>query len=142
MNSSPNAMETFFRKHERNSNRGSIGPIIAQYADVFMVGGPQGAQVVQASAFALALPKRKKLFDDMGCRSTELVALRETSMNGPYTMVETRWRMRFVTEEQSPEEIDADSTFIVYTGGEEPKIIMYLPHGDVLATLADRRVKT
>jgi hypothetical protein len=78
----------------------------------------------------------------MGCRSTELVALRETSMNGPYTMVETRWRMRFVTEEQSPEEIDADSTFIVYTGGEEPKIIMYLPHGDVLATLADRRVKT
>jgi hypothetical protein len=59
MNSSPNAMETFFRNHERNSNRSSIGPLIAQYADVFMVGGPQGAQVVQASAFALALPNEK-----------------------------------------------------------------------------------
>ena len=141
MNSSPSAMETFFRNHERNSNSGSIGPLISQYADVFMVGGPQGAQAVQANAFALALPNRMKVFDDMGCQSTELVSLRETSMNGPYTMVETRWRMTFASEDQSTDEIQADSTFIVFTGGEEPKIVMYLSHGDVLATLADRRVR-
>jgi hypothetical protein len=139
MNSSPSAMETFFRNHERNSNSGSIAPLISQFADVFMVGGPQGAQVVEANAFALAVPKRKKLFDDMGWQSTELVSLRETTLNGRYTMVETRWRMTFASED--PEEIQADSTFIVYTGGEEPKIVMYLPHGDALATLANRRVK-
>jgi len=57
-------------------------------------------------------------------------------------MVETRWRMTFASEDRSPEEIQADSTFIVYTGGEEPKIIMYLPHVDALATLANRRVRT
>ena len=142
MNSSPSAMETFFRNHERNSNSGAIAPLISQFADVFMVGGPQGAQVVQANAFALAVPKRKKQFDDMGWQSTELVSLRETTLNGRYTMVETRWRMTFASEDQSPEEIQVDSTFIVYTGGEEPKIIMYLPHGDALATLANRRVRT
>ncbi len=141
MNSSPSAMETFFRNQERNSNSGAIGPLISQFSDVFLVAGPQGAQVVQANAFALALPKRKKLFDDMGCQSTELVSLRETTLNGPYTMVETRWRMTFASEGQSTEKIQADSTFIVYTGGEEPKIVMYLPHGDALATLANRRVK-
>jgi hypothetical protein len=135
-------METFFRNHERNSNSDSIAPLISQFADVFMVGGPQGAQVVQANAFALAVPKRKKQFDDMGWQSTELVSLRETALNGRYMMVETRWRMTFASEDQSPEEIQADSTFIVYSGGEEPKIVMYLPHSDALATLANRRART
>jgi hypothetical protein len=142
MNSSPSAMETFFRNHERNSNSDSIAPLISQFADVFMVGGPQGAQVVQANAFALAVPKRKKQFDDMGWQSTELVSLRETALNGRYMMVETRWRMTFASEDQFPEEIQADSTFILYTGGEEPKIVMYLPHSDALATLANRRART
>jgi hypothetical protein len=135
-------METFFRNHERNSNSDSIAPLISQFADVFMVGGPQGAQVVQANAFALAVPKRKKQFDDMGWQSTELVSLRETALNGRYMMVETRWRMTFASEDQFPEEIQADSTFILYTGGEEPKIVMYLPHSDALATLANRRART
>jgi cyanophycinase-like exopeptidase len=134
-------METFFRNHERNPNSGAIEPLISQFAEVFMVGGPQGAQVVQANAFALVVPKRKKLFDDMGWQSTELVSLSETTLNGQYTMVETRWRMTFASQDQSPEEIQADSTFIVYTGGEELKIVMYLSHGDVLATLANRRVR-
>jgi hypothetical protein len=141
MSSSHSAMETFFRNHERNSNSGAIGPLISQFADVFMVGGPQGAQVVQANAFALAVPKRKKLFDDMGCQSTGLVSLHETALNAQYVMAETRWRMTFASVDQSTEEIQADSTFLVYTGGEEPKIVMYLSHGDVLATLANRRVK-
>jgi hypothetical protein len=77
----------------------------------------------------------------MGWQSTELVSLRETSLNGPYTMVDTRWRMTFAFEDQSTEEIQVDSTFIVYTGNEEPKIVMYLPHGDALVNLANRRVK-
>jgi hypothetical protein len=141
MNSSPSAIETFFRNHEHNCNSGAVGPLVSQFADVFMVAGPQGAQVVQANAFAVALPKRKKLFDDMGCQSTELVSLRETSLNGPYTMAETRWRMTFASEDQPTEEIEVDSNFIVYTGGEEPKIVMYLPHGDALAILANRRVR-
>jgi hypothetical protein len=142
MNSSRSAMETFFRNFEHNSNSGAIGPLISQFADVFMVGGIQGAQVVQADAFALAVPKRKKIFADMGCQSTELVSLHETELNGQYMMVETRWRMTFASADQASEEIQADSTFIVYTGGGKPKIVMYLSHGDALETLANRRVKT
>lgn len=142
MSTSCSAMETFFRNYEQNSNSGAIGPLISQFADVFMVGGLQGAQVVQANAFALAVPKRKKIFADMGCQSTELVSLHETELNGQYMMVGTRWRMTFASPDQAAEEIQADSTFIVCTGGEEPKIVMYLPHGDVLTTLANRRAKT
>jgi hypothetical protein len=95
---------------------------------------------LKAPCRALAVPKRKKLFDDMGCKATKLVSLRETLLNGAYTMVDTRWCMTFASEDQSTEEVQVDSTFIVYTGGEEPKIVMYLPHGDALATLANRRV--
>jgi hypothetical protein len=142
MSTSRSAMETFFRNYQHNSNSGAVGPLISQFADVFMVGGLQGAQVVQANAFALAVPKRKKIFADMGCQSTELVSLHETELNGQYMLVETRWRMTFASADQAAEEIQADSTFIVCTSGEEPKIVMYLPHGDVLTTLANRRVKT
>src|ERR1700733_4158598 len=142
MSSSRSVMETFFRNFEHNSNSGAIGPLISQFADVFLVGGLQAAQVVQATAFVLAVPKLKKIFDDLGCQSAELVSLHETELNGQYMMVETQWRMTFASADQAAEEIQADSTFIVYTSGEEPKIVMYLSHGDVLATLANRRVKT
>jgi hypothetical protein len=131
-------IETFFRDYERNCNSGSIGPLISQFADVFMVAGPQGAQAVQASAFALALPKRKQLFDDMGCQSTNLISLRETQLDGRYVMAQTQWSMTFESKQNTAEEILVSSTFIVHTGVEQLKIVLYLPHQDIMAILRNR----
>ena len=60
------AMETFFKDFERNSSLGETGASVSQFADVFLVAGPQGAKAVPVNAFALALPGRKQLFDSMG----------------------------------------------------------------------------
>jgi hypothetical protein len=134
-------METFFQEFERNSNRSETGTLISQFAETFLVAGPQGAQVVAANAFALALPRRKKQFDEMGCRSTDLISLRETTLGNHYVMAETEWQMTFVQEGKSPEEITVASTFIVYTGDEQPKIVFYLPQHDVMALLKNRGVR-
>jgi hypothetical protein len=134
------AMETFFKDYEHNSKLSETGALISQFAEVFVVASPQGAQVVPANAFALVLPRRKKQFEEMGCQSTELISLRETTLGNHYVMAETEWQMTFAQEEKSPEEITVASTFIVYTGGEKPKIVFYLPQHDVMALLKNRGV--
>jgi hypothetical protein len=133
-------MEAFFQDFEHNSNQSDTTAVISQFAETFLVAGPQGAQVVPANAFALALPGRKKRFDEMGCRSTCLISLRETTLGNHYVMAETEWQMTFVRGEKSPEEIRVASTFIVYTGHEQPKIVFYLPQHDVMALLKSRGV--
>jgi hypothetical protein len=133
-------METFFQEYEYNSNRSETAAVISQFAETFLVAGPQGAQVVPANAFALALPRRRKQFEEMGCRSTELISLRETTLGDRYVMAETEWQMTFAPGGKSPEEITVASTFIVYTGDEQPKIVFYLPQHDVMALLKNRGV--
>jgi hypothetical protein len=135
-----NAMEIFFKDFQHNSNLSETNAMISQFAEMFLVAGPQGAQVVRANAFALALPRRQKQFQEMGCQSTDLVSLRETTLGNHYVMAETEWQMTFVQGEKSPEEIRVASTFIVYTGDEQPKIVFYLPQHDVMALLKNRRV--
>ena len=135
-----NAMEIFFKDFQHNSTLSETSALISQFAEMFLVAGPQGAQVVPATAFALALPRRKKQFQEMGCQSTDLVSLRETTLGNHYVMAETEWQMRFAQGEESPEEIRVASTFIVYTGDEQPKIVFYLPQHDVMAILKNRGV--
>jgi hypothetical protein len=131
-------MKSFFKDFEQNSSLGETGALVSQFADVFLVAGPQGVQVVPANAFALALPARKKQFDAMGCQSTELVSLRETPMSDQYVVAETEWQMTFTHGGKSPEKILVASTFIVYTGGGQAKIVFYLPHHDPLTILRNR----
>jgi hypothetical protein len=133
-------METFFHEFNHNSNLSETGAVISQFAEIFMVAGPQGTQVVPANAFALALPRRKMQFEEMGCQSTELISLRETTLGNHYVMAETEWQMTFVRGGESPEEITVASTFIVYIGHEQPKIVFYLPQHDVMALLKNRGV--
>jgi hypothetical protein len=135
-----NAMEIFFKDFQHNSNLSETSALISQFAEMFLVAGPQGTQVVPATAFALALPRRKKQFQEMGCQSTDLVSLRETTLGNHYVMAETEWQMTFARGEESPEEIRVASTFIVYTGDERPKIVFYLPQHDVVALLKNRGV--
>jgi hypothetical protein len=134
------AMEIFFQNFQHNSNLSETSALISQFAEIFLVAGPQGAQVVPANAFALALPRRKKQFEEMGCQSTDLVSLRETTLGNHYVMAETEWQMTFAQGERFPEEIRVASTFIVYTGDEQPKIVFYLPQHDVMALLKNRGV--
>lgn len=134
------ALETFFQVFEHNSNLNETGALISQFAEMFLVAGPQGPQVVPADAFALALPRRKKQFEEMGCQSTDLISLRETTLGNHYVLAETEWQMTFAQGEKFHEEIRVASTFVVYTGNEQPKIVFYLPQHDVIALLKNRGV--
>ncbi len=132
------AISRFFQSYASANSTGDIPTIVSHFADVFMAAGPQGEQSVRAADFALALPKRKQLFDSLGCRSTALVSLQETQLDSRFTMVRTQWEFTFVPEQSQPQQFLADSTFIVHTAPEAFKIVFYLAHQDIMAVLKGR----
>jgi len=140
MKSSLNPIELFFRNFERQSNGGNPDEILAQFADVVMVAGPDGSQVVRAADLAVALPKRKELFNRIGCRSTNLVSMNETRLDRRYVMVETQWRLEFERGEGRIDDVQVGSTFVVDAGREELKIVFYLTHQDIMTILRERGI--
>jgi hypothetical protein len=140
MNHSPSAIERFFHAFEKNTASGDIAAQTAQFADMFLAANPAGSQAVCNSDFALALPKRKRLFDKLGCTSTTLESLRETALDARYVLADTEWRMTFDLPGGSREEVIAGSVFIVDTGGDPFKILFYLAKLDIFAVLRARGI--
>ena len=131
------AIARFFRTFEANASRNSIEAQVSQFADVFMAANPQGAQAVRAADFALALPKKKQFFDQLGCRSTELISLREQHLDARYVMASTQWKLTFVQPENRTQDVVAESIYILDTGGDAPKIVFYLACQDLMQVLKD-----
>ena len=134
------AIERFFRIFESNASSDDVDAAVSQFADVFMAASPQGTQAVRAADFALALPKKKQLFDKLGCQSTTLVSLRETRLNARYVLASTQWRMTFVRGQGQAQDVVADSVYIVDTGAEAFKIVFYLANQDLLQVLKERGI--
>jgi len=134
----------FLLAFEQNNASGDIPALIAQFADVFMAAGPNGAQPVSSADFARALPKRTQLFQSLGCQSTKLVSCVETLLDARFVMAETRWKLTFVREGQAPKEVRADSLYILDMGSLDAeaglKIVFYLAHQDLLATVRNQGI--
>jgi hypothetical protein len=133
------ALEQFFQSWEESIASGDIAAQVSHFAEVFLYAGPRGAQSVRASDFALALPKRKQLFEDLGCQCSTLVSLIESKIDDRYASARTQWRMTF-SKHQGTKQVLVDATYIVDTGGEACKIVFYLPHQDIMAILRDNGI--
>jgi hypothetical protein len=130
----------FLQSYEANAASGDIPALLAQFTDPFMAAGPTGLQCLRSADFALALPKRMQLFAGLGAQPSKLVSCEETRLDHRFVMAETRWLLTFIQEEQPPREALADSLFILDTAGAPPKIVFYLAHQDLLATLRDKGI--
>jgi len=128
------SITTFLRAFERTSHPEDIATLAECFADTFLVAGPDGTMAVKRGDFALALPRRKKMFDEMGCRSTKLGSAVVNRFDARYAMAETIWKMDF-----KGSEVEVGSTFIVDTK-DELKIVVYLTHQDIGTVLRDRGI--
>ena len=69
------------------------------------------------------------------------VSLHETQLDARYVLAKTTWRFDFARENSGElEQVLADSTFLVDTGEEEFKIVMYMAHQDIMQVLRDRGI--
>jgi hypothetical protein len=140
MQQATDTLERFFRAFESHASSNDVSAQVAQFADVFMAASPQGTQTVHASDFAVALPRKKQLFDRLGCQSTALVSLEERPLDPRYVMASTRWRMTFARNGAKAEDVLVDSIYIVDTGGEAFKIVFYLASQDLMQILRQRGI--
>ena len=135
------SVEAFLRRFELNNNESDFSAAVSQFADTFMAAGPQGAQCVRAGDFALALPKRKQLFESFGCHSMQLVSVDAHSLGDRYSIAHTQWKMNFANNELSTEGMFVKSTFIVDITEADFRIVLYLAHQDVMLMLKERAVR-
>jgi hypothetical protein len=134
------SIEQFFQQFELNRRSGDIPALVGQYGDAFLVAGPQGTQCVRSNEFALALPKRKQLFDSLGCQFADLVSLHETPLNDRFILARTQWRMTFGGNQRDEQSLLVESIFIIDTGAEGFKIVFYLPLQDIMELLKERGI--
>jgi hypothetical protein len=140
MPSHRDVIEAFFKEYEHAGNTVNTAQLLTQFADNFMVAAPHGTTSILASDFITILPKRKAHFDQMGCQSARLHSLRSTPIGQHYALVDTTWRFYFSLSGNRSEEVDVDSTFLIHTANDELKIVLYLPHQDIIAVLRDRGI--
>ncbi|HEY1895020.1 MAG TPA: hypothetical protein VGG62_02060 [Terracidiphilus sp.] len=140
MQQSNDAIEHFFRNFEANASSNDFAAQVAQFADVFMVASPQGAQAVRASDFALVLPKKKQFFDKLGCRTTAMVSLHEVPLDARFAMASTQWRLTFVPDQGEPQDVVVHSVYIVDRGVDPFKIVFYLASQDLMQILKERGI--
>ncbi len=132
------ATREFFEAHERSSAAGDAEALARLYAASFLVAGPNGAQVVKSCDLLHAIPKRKQILEAAGCTSARLTALHETKLDDRYSLVRTEWRWQLHQIGEAPPEVTLSSTFIVQQSSEGLRIVLYLPHGDIMAVLRER----
>jgi hypothetical protein len=133
----------FFALYARETAEDNMPAVVSHFAETFLFAGPSGAQPVRASDFAAALPKRKALFDQLGSQPTQLTAIHETPLDSRYVLTRTIWRFSFLRDNTLVQQFDTDSTFLIDTGlpgtaESEFKILLYLPHQDIMQLLRDR----
>jgi len=136
---STESIRQFFSAFEHTGSPIESSSPVSQFADTFLVAGPDGAMAIKASDFALALPKRRKMFDEWGCRSTKLESVAVTELDSRYAMAETTWRMTFVHGDRQSSDVVVRSTYILDTK-DEMKILFYLAHQDITAVLRERGI--
>jgi len=135
------AIGRFFQLFAQTSSEESILAQVSLFADPFFSADPHGTRGVRLSDFAAALPKRKMLFDRLGCKPPVLVNLNETRLDARYVLAKTTWRFEFArANQEEAEHVLADSTYLVDTGNEEFKIVMYMAHQDIMQVLRDRGI--
>jgi hypothetical protein len=135
------AVARFFQLYAQKTREDNIPALVSQFVDPFVSADPHGTRCVRLDDFAGALPKRKLLFDRLGCKPAVLVNLHETQLDARYVLAKTTWRFDFLRANSSkPEQVFADSTFLVDTGEEEFKIVMYMAHQDIMQVLRNRGI--
>ena len=135
------AASRFLQLYAQRTSEDDISALVSLFADPFFSVDPNGTRCLRVDDFAAALPKKKLLFDRLGCKPAVLTSLQETQLDARYVLARTTWRFEFaLANTEETEEILADSTFLIDTGKDDFKIALYMAHQDIMQVLRDRGI--
>jgi hypothetical protein len=134
-------VSAFFTRYGQAGNALDIGALSDCFSDTFLNLDPNVAMPVKREALMAALPMREKLFGSIGAEGLDLTRLSETPLDEMHTLVRTTWAVRFAPDTYA-RPLTLDATFLLRRAdGGDWRIVMYLNHHDVQATIREHQLK-
>jgi hypothetical protein len=91
------------------------------------------------AALAGAIRRRKQLFDSLGCPAAALAGVTGTALDERDALARTEWRFSLPPDDEA---VTVASTFIIHgVATDDPRIVLYMNHRDVMAVLRERGVR-
>lgn len=125
----------FFDAYQENIAERNIDAMVAQFAETYLYGGPNGFQFLRSADLAAGLPRRRELLNSLGCGPSRLASLTETALDSRFVLARVLWEFAV---EQAEESVAIESTFLLDTVA-PVRILVYLSHQDLVAMLKERQ---
>jgi hypothetical protein len=126
----------FFETYQKNIAQRNIDAMVAQFAETYLYGGPNGFQFLRSADLAAGLPRRRELLNSLGCGPSRLASLTETALDSRFVLARVQWSFEVAGDPANP--ITVDSTFLLDITG-PARILVYLSHQDLVAMLQERQ---
>jgi hypothetical protein len=120
----------FFRRFEHAAEDPGSEPLTNLYCAEFMALDSSSAVTITPQALLAALPRRKQLFEAIGCDGLDLADISEIPLDDVHTLVRTSWSLR-MRKETALIPARLHSTFILRKDDRGWRIIVYLNHQDM-----------
>jgi hypothetical protein len=130
-------VKSFFAGYETANAMFDLEQIAACYADVFLFGGPEGAQCVKKEDFLKVLPRRKEFFRSRGLMSSKINSLEASTLDSKYTLVKVIWNMHFDRGASEPIYSQNAASYILSRTTNRFQIVFQIDHQDLRKRLQE-----
>ena len=129
-------VRAFFQRYDRASHDFDSAALTGSFCDVFLTMDASSAAALSPQALLAALPRRRQLFEAIGCDGLELADLSEIPLDNLHTLVRTSWNLR-MHEDPPRGPICLRSTFLLRKDDGAWRIALYLNHQDMNKLFAE-----
>ena len=124
-------IEEFFARYEEGANSFDPDTVCSQYTAEFMGGGPYGVMCGKNDEeLRNWIKERHAFFQKIGFRSARILGIKETPLDGHYTMAKVHWHMVFEKEQGHPLDFRFFITYFLFDPGSGPKVVFWISHDD------------
>jgi hypothetical protein len=123
-------VRAFFRRYERAAEDLDPEALTNSFCAEFMSLDASSATALSPQALLAVLPRRKQLFEAIGCDGLELADISEMPLDDLHTLIRTSWNLRMRTEPRR-DRVCLHSTFILRKDDGAWRIVLYLNHQDM-----------
>ena len=120
----------FFQRYDRASHDLDSEALTSSFCDVFLSMDASSVLTLSPQALLAALPRRRQLFQAIGCDGLELADISEIPLDDLHTLVRTSWNLR-MNEDPPGGPICLRSTFLLRKDDGAWRIALYLNHQDM-----------
>ncbi|HZR66697.1 MAG TPA: hypothetical protein VFA85_16265 [Terriglobales bacterium] len=127
----------FFARYEQANAEFEVAEIASLYADVFLFGGPKGAQSIKKDDFIKVLPRRKEFFKSIGLVSSKVERIETSELDSHYILAKVVWRMLIERKDKAPADIQTSASYLLFNSANSFQIVLQVDHQDLAGRIQE-----